>query len=353
MRAGAWEAIRSAMADAGADALIVNDPPSVRYLSGFTAPEDGTVIVLEDSAILITDGRYTAQADEEARIDVRIARPWFSEAAAVVGERRVAVEADVLVVADLRSLENELGQPLLETSGIVRKVRAVKSEEEIAVLREAARLTDQAFDAALEAARPGVPETDVARRIEAFLRDHGVSPSFDIVVASGARSAMPHGRASGKPLREGDLITLDLGARLHGYHADMTRTVALGEPTDEAAALHEAVLVAQELALAGIRAGVSGKQADQVARDALAERGLAEAFVHSLGHGVGLEIHEGPTLSQRSGDLLTPGMVVTVEPGAYFPGKHGVRIEDLVVVTVDGCDVLSSSPKELIRLPVR
>ena len=353
MRAGAWEAIRSAMADAGADALIVNDPPSVRYLSGFTAPDDGTVIVLEDSAVLITDGRYTAQADEESRIDVRIARPWMKEAAAVVGERRVAVEADVLVVGDLRTLEEELGRSLLETAGIVRRVRAVKSEEEIGVLREAARLTDRAFDAALEAARPGVPETDVAHRIEAFLREHGAGPSFDIVVASGARSAMPHGRASNKPLREGDLITLDLGAQLHGYHADMTRTVALGEPTEEAASLHEAVLVAQERALAGIRAGVSGKQADQVARDALAERGLEDAFVHSLGHGVGLEIHEGPTLSQRSGDLLSPGMVVTVEPGAYFPGTHGVRIEDLVVVTVEGCDVLSHSPKELIRLPVR
>lgn len=351
IRPGAWEDIRNDIEAAGAAALLVSAPASVRYLTGFTSPEDGKVLVLPDDAWLITDARYTAQAREESRIEVRIARPWHETALELAGEHVLAVESDALTVADYDRVARAVGRPPLKTSGIVRRARAIKSGEEIETLREAARITDDAFESALSVLKPGVREKDVAWHIESFLRDRDATPAFDIVVASGHRSAMPHGVASNKALAAGELVTIDMGARLHGYHADMTRTVAIGNPNDEAQTLHAAVLEAEQRAVDAVRAGVSGAELDTLARDALGAHGLAEAFAHSLGHGVGLEIHEGPSLSQRSEDTLAPGMVVTVEPGAYFPGKHGVRIEDLVLVLEDGCEILSRSPRELRLLP--
>lgn len=351
-RPDAWSEIRTELADAGADALLVSDPASVRYLSGFTSPDDGRVLVLPTDAVLITDGRYTAQAQEEAQIRVHIARPWHTPVAELVGDRTLAIEADALTVADFEAVENALGRPPISTRGIVRSARAVKSGEELEILREAARITDVAFARAMDVLRPGVREADVAWEIATVLHEHGATPSFDVVIASGHRSSMPHGVASHKTVAEGDLVTLDLGARIHGYHADMTRTVAVGDPGEEARELHAAVLDAQVRALRDVRAGMRGADLDRIARDVLAAHGLADAFSHSLGHGVGLQIHEAPSLSQRSDDTLAPGMVVSVEPGAYLPGVHGVRIEDLVVVLEEGCEVLSHSSKDLLHLPV-
>lgn len=351
IRPEAWSEIRRDLADQGAEALLVSDPASVRYLSAFTSPDDGKVLVLPDRAVLLTDGRYTAQAEQESRLEVRIVRPWLQAVADMAEPYALAIEADALTVADHAELEATLGRTPIPSRGIVSTARSIKSSEEIDVLREAARLTDAAFDEALAMLRPGVREVDVAWHIASFLQEHGAVPAFDIVVASGHRSAMPHGVASNKKLAAGELVTLDLGARLHGYHADMTRTVALGSPSRTARDLYEAVLAAQQAALDAVRAGVSGKELDSTARSVLEERGLAEAFAHSLGHGVGLQIHEAPSLSQRSTDTLVPGMVVTVEPGAYFPGTHGVRIEDLVLVVEGGCEILSRSPKELLSVP--
>lgn len=353
IRPEAWDEIRRDLQTEGADALLVSDPASVRYLSGFTSPDDGKVMVLPHGAVLLTDGRYTAQAEQESRIEVRIVRPWYEAAADLAKGHTLAIEADALTVADHAELSESLDANPVQTRGIARKARSIKSSEEIDVLREAAQLTDAAFGEALAMLAPGVREVDIAWRIASFLQEHGAVPAFDVVVASGHRSAMPHGVASNKKLAEGDLVTIDLGARLHGYHADMTRTVAIGSATAEARDLYDAVLSAEQAALDAVRAGMTGKALDSVARSVLEQRGMAEAFAHSLGHGVGLQIHEAPSLSQRSQDTLQPGMVVTIEPGAYYPGTHGVRIEDLVLVTDGGCEVLSRSPKEFLTVPVR
>ena len=343
--------IRALLTAAGAEALLVSQPANVRYLSGFTSPEDGSVLVTRDDAILITDGRYLAQAREESPLDLEVTRETDSRVAALIGDGELAIEADHLSVAGYDALGRVLGRAPIKTEHLLRPLRMVKNDAEIAVLREAARITDRAFEHIRNQVRPGVCEIDLALELERFMVACGADGAgFGTIVASGQRSAMPHGLASRKPLAQGELITFDFGAVLHGYHADMTRTVALGDPSDSHLALWEAVAEAHRRGLAGVAPGASGKEVDSLAREALAERGLAELFAHSLGHGVGLDIHESPSLSQKSQDVLTPAMVVTVEPGVYRPGDAGVRTEDLVVVTDGGHEVLSHSPLELLTL---
>jgi len=347
-------ALRARLAELGAEAVLLSAPADVRWASGFTTPADGRVVVTGDAATLITDDRYTAQAAEESAIEVRIAggHRQLDEILACAGGLRLAVQADHLTWKAARDLEERLGAPPLATEGLTRPLRLVKSPDEIARLREAARLTDAAFAHVLDGAlRPGAREVDVALEIERFVRQNGgEGMAFDVIVAGGHRSAMPHGTASQRALERGDLVTLDFGARVDGYHADMTRAVAIGPVAEPLRGWFDAVLRAQEAAVAAIRPGLSGVDADRVARDRLAEAGIAELFVHSLGHGVGLQIHEGPSLSSRSTDVLAPGMVVTVEPGVYRPGVGGLRIEDLVLVTEDGHEVLSRSPKGYVEV---
>lgn len=351
---GRLDALRARLRELGADAVLLSAPADVRWASGFTTPADGRVVVTPDAATLITDDRYTAQADEESAIEVRIAgaHRQQDEILERVAGLRLAVQADHLTWKAARDIEERLGGPPLATEGLTRPLRLVKSPEEIARLREAARLTDAAFAHVLDGTlRAGAREVDVALEIERFVRQNGGDGlAFDVIVAGGRRSAMPHGVASDRALERGDLVTLDFGARVDGYHADMTRAVAIGPVAEPLRGWYDAVLRAQEDAVAAIRPGLSGVDADKVARDRLAEAGLAELFVHSLGHGVGLQIHEGPSLSARSTDVLAPGMVVTVEPGVYRPGVGGLRIEDLVLVTENGHEVLSRSPKAYLEV---
>ncbi len=347
-------ALRARLAELGADAVLLSAPADVRWASGFTTPADGRVVVSGDAAVLITDDRYTAQAAEESAIETRIVGGWrwLETALDVVGGGRLAVQADHLTWKAARDLEERIGAAPLPIADLTRPLRIVKSADEIARLREAARLTDAAFDHVLAGPlRAGAREIDVALEIERFVRQQGGDGvSFDIIVAGGHRSAMPHGVASPRKLERGDLVTLDFGARVDGYHADMTRAVAIGPVGSTLRAWYDAVLAAQEEAVAAIRPGLSGVDADRIARDRLAAAGLAERFVHSLGHGVGLQIHEGPALSSRSTDVLAPGMVVTVEPGVYEPGVGGLRIEDLVLVTESGHERLSHSPKAYLEV---
>lgn len=328
-------------------AMLVTTPASVRWLSGFTAPEDARVLITPHDAWLLTDGRYVAQADEESRLESIIERDWMSEVAARVRSGPLGVEAEHLTLASASSLAGKLGHEPVRTEGLVSRLRRVKDASEIDAIRRAAALTDRAFEHALGTLRPGVREVEVALEIERFVRTQGGDGmAFDVIVASGPRSAMPHGTASPKPIEAGELVTIDMGARVDGYCADMTRTVGVGEVAPAHRELFEAVLEAERAALAEVRPGAHGKDLDAVARDVLTAHGLGDAFAHSLGHGVGLDVHEGPALSSRSSDELAAGMIVTIEPGAYLPGDAGVRIEDLAVVTDDGHEVLSRSPKE-------
>jgi len=348
---GALDVLRRAMKERGVDALYVTYPANVRYLTGFSTPKDASVLVLQDRAVMFTDGRYTAQAAEEALVPYEITSEVDSRVAELVGGGRLGVEPEHMTLQRHARLTERLGAAPVPVEGLVATQRLVKLPHELDLLREAARITDAAFAAALEFIREGVTEAEVALEIERAMRLAGADgPGFDTIVASGVRGAMPHGTASQKRIGHGELVTLDFGAAFRGYHADMTRTVAVGEVGAEERRMYEAVLEAQQLAVDAIAPGKSGRELDAVARDALAGHGLAEAFAHSLGHGTGLEIHEGPRLSQRSSDVLRPGMVVTVEPGVYVPGFTGLRIEDLVLVTEDGHEVLSRSPKHLIAL---
>ena len=353
MRPDAPDLLRQAFAQLGADALLVSSPGGVRYLSGFSSPEDGRVLLTEDSVTLVTDGRYTAQAQAESRIPVHITN-FSSERLPQVAElakgKKLAVEAEHLTVADYKTLQDAL-EHILPTKGLVEELRIVKTAAELDQLREAARLADDAFTHILTFIKVGKSEVEVALELEAYLRRAGAERiSFDITVASGERGAFPHGGATAKILENGNLITLDFGAVVGGYHSDMTRTVALGEVSEAHEALHAAVLAAQKAALAEIKAGVDAKAVDAAARDLLTGQNLAQYFSHSLGHGVGLDVHEAPTLTPRKSFILQENMCVTVEPGVYIPGDTGVRIEDLVIVQASGYENLCQSDKSLIKL---
>lgn len=332
------------------DALLVTAPANVRYLSGFTTPNDARVLLAKEGAWLITDKRYQTQAAEESRVPVEVNSDWLGWVADRTADMRLGVEADDLSVAYWEQLNEQRGDgSIVALRDIFRERRMVKDAAELAKLRLAARITDDAFSHILGFLKPGISEVDVALELERVMRSAGAeAKSFDIVVASGLRSAMPHGVASPKIIERGDLVTLDFGAMVEGYHADMTRAVGIGELNDELRSMYDAVLEAEVASLDAVRPGRSGSELDEIAREVLRRHGLENFFAHSLGHGVGLEIHEGPKLSPKSDDVLAPGMAVTIEPGVYMPGTGGVRIEDLAVVTDDGYERLSLAPKELI-----
>ncbi|WP_424949267.1 M24 family metallopeptidase [Deinococcus sp.] len=344
---------REAIRREGLDALWVSRPENVRYLSGFTSPADGKLLVYPDGATLYTDARYTVQAAEESRCPVFIARPpaTFAHAAPLVSGLRVGFEADHLTVSELGALRahwqvGERPATLVGSQGLVEGLRLVKRPDELAQIRAAQAIADAAFAAVRPGIVAGVREDRVAGQLEAFMRERGAGSAFDITVASGPRGAMPHGTASDRVIGEHELVTVDFGARVQGYHSDMTRTVAVGHPGEDLRRLYRAVLEAEEAAVQAIRPGARCSELDQVARDILTRHGLGDYFAHSLGHGVGLAVHEGPSLRGTSSEVLEAGMVVTAEPGVYLPGVGGVRIEDLVLVTADGHEVLSRSPKE-------
>ncbi|WP_110887409.1 M24 family metallopeptidase [Deinococcus yavapaiensis] len=339
----------------GLTALWVTTPEHVRLISGFTSPEDAKVLVTPSETWLYTDARYTAQADEECRVPHFIGAPpranalkeMYEHARVRFGDGPVGVEAAHLTVHEFETLKAAWNADLVATTGLIESVRLSKTNEEIQAIREAQRVADEAYAEVRPTITAGRKERDVALDLEIAMRRRGAAgPAFDIIVASGARSAMPHGVASDKIIEDGDLVTIDMGAVVNGYHSDMTRTIAVGSVSDELRRMYDAVLEAEEACVAAVKPGIRCADLDQIARDLLAKHDLAPLFAHSLGHGVGLAIHEGPSLSSASEDVLAPGMIITIEPGVYRPGVGGVRIEDLLLVTEDGFDVLSKAPKE-------
>jgi Xaa-Pro aminopeptidase len=348
------ETLRAKLEAEGLDALLVSKPANVRYLSHFTSPEDGRVLIMRERAVLLTDGRYTAQAAEESRLPVEIAygrQALYDYLKETLDGQTLGIEADHVTLDEFEAFARELGRAPVATKGWVGELRVVKRPDELEKLREAARITDEAFTHILGFLRPGLKEIEVALELERFMLERGAeAKSFTIIVASGTRSSMPHGVASHKVIEQGELVTLDFGAVIGGYHADMTRTVAVGKASDEHKRLYYAVLEAQKTALSALGPGKDGRDIDLLAREMLDGYGLKEYFAHSLGHGVGLEVHEEPRLTYLGSYQLASGMTATVEPGVYLPGELGVRIEDLAVITDEGYELLSKSDKALLEL---
>ncbi|ANB58735.1 hypothetical protein GFC29_1670 [Anoxybacillus sp. B7M1] len=349
------EKLRACFAEYGIDGMLITNSYNRRYMTGFTGTA-GVAVISKTEAVFITDFRYAEQAAKQIKgyEIVQHAGSIIEEVAKQAARlqiKKLGFEQDHLSYATFQAYEREAEVVLVPVSGLVEKLRLIKSDSEIKILKEAAEIADAAFDHILPFIRPGVREIEVAHELEFFMRKQGaISSSFDIIVASGYRSALPHGVATDKIIEKGEFVTLDFGAYYHGYCSDITRTVAVGEVSDELKKIYDIVLKAQLRGMEGIKPGMTGKEADALTRDYISEQGYGEHFGHSTGHGIGLEIHEGPTLSVRSDVRLEPGMVVTVEPGIYIAGLGGVRIEDDTVVTADGNNPLTRSPKELIIL---
>jgi Xaa-Pro aminopeptidase len=343
----------------GVDGLVVSHAPNVRYLTGFTGTA-GVAVVLRNESVLVTDFRYRTQAETELDAAVRLessASDVWERVTQMLDARPetacVGFEAHVVSMADAERVTRRGGRYRLKpVAGAVEALREAKEPEEVAAIRAAARLAAEAFAAALEGVRPGLRERDVAVALEAELRRRGSEwHPFPTIVASGERSALPHARTSDRVIERGDLLLLDFGARVDGYCADITRTVIVGARADERQrAVYDLVREAQARARSGIRAGMTGREADALARSVIEARGFSEAFGHSLGHGLGLEVHEAPRLSRVNDQPVPVHAVVTVEPGAYFPGWGGVRVEDDVYLGPAGPELLSDGETELREL---
>lgn len=344
--------LREQMQKRELDSLLVTNPYNLRFITGFTGTA-GLALITPNDAWFITDFRYTEQAGEQVKEFkvVQAQKGLIDEVARIAGEaavERLAFEQDYMTFATYSQYQEKLTATLEPVSGVIEKLRMVKSPEELEVLKAAAKIADDAFEHICSYIKAGMTELEVSNELEFFMRSQGAtSSSFDIIVASGLRSALPHGVASDKKIEQGDLITLDFGALYNGYVSDITRTVAVGEPSDKLKEIYQVVLDSQMLALEKIKPGMTGIEADAIARDYIKSKGYGEAFGHSTGHGIGLEVHEGPGLSFRSETVLEPGMAVTVEPGIYLPGIGGVRIEDDILITETGNERLTHSSKEL------
>ncbi|MDR7454805.1 MAG: Xaa-Pro peptidase family protein [Armatimonadota bacterium] len=348
--------LRERLAADGLDAAVLAKPENVRYVSGF-AGSAGLAVVTGGDAALVVDFRYVEQAAAQAPAFERVqaSGPLVETAAEVLrrlGVRRAGIEAEFLPVGTFRKLVAAAAPVVIEPVEGLDRIRWIKTPEEVEAIRRAQQVAEAAFRDVLPMIRPGAVERDVAVALEERLRRRGArASSFETIVASGPRAALPHGVASDRLIGPGECVTIDFGAVVDGYYSDCTRTLVTAPVSDRHREIYALVLAAQDAALAGLRPGLTGREADALARDLITRAGYGEAFGHSLGHGVGLAVHEGPTLSPREEAALAAGAVVTVEPGIYVPGWGGVRIEDMVVLTGDGCENLTTLPKDLIEVP--
>ncbi|HET9409372.1 MAG TPA: aminopeptidase P family protein [Candidatus Sulfotelmatobacter sp.] len=352
--------IREHLAAARVDFLLANHLPSIRYLCGFTGSA-GFLLVEDSRCTFFTDVRYDTQAHNEVQdAKVVIARKNVLQA---VGEwirlrnrgrrRQLGIETDHLSVAERERLADIIpsGTKLKNTQGMVEKVRMVKDEDELERIRAAVQMGAGLFGRALETIRPGIREVEVAAEMEYAARIAGAEGmSFPTIIASGERSALPHGRASTHAIPPRAFVVCDFGVILADYCSDQTRSVWVGHATDEARNAYEAVREAQQAAVESVRPGATVEQVDRAARTVLRKAGLGSYFTHSTGHGVGLEIHEAPRVATGQKDVLQPGMVITIEPGIYFPGKWGIRIEDMVAVTQTGCEIMTPTSKSFLAV---
>ena len=340
------------------DCLLVTQPANWYYLTGFTGEAGVLIVAARGRATLITDGRFTTQAKDEApgiRVELQSGGLYAS-----VGEwlkkkntRTVAVDPEQWTMAQWKALRAACGSKcrLLEASGVVEGLRMKKDAQEIAAMRKAAILAGQVLECALKLLKPGVRESEIGAEIEYQMKTRGASgPSFETIVAFGDRAALPHARPTGKRLRKNELVVLDLGVILARYCSDITRTVHVGRASQRTRTWYRAVQEANQAATTAVREGISCGEVDAAARDVLKKNGLEKYFVHSTGHGLGLEVHESPRVARGQSIRLQAGNVITIEPGVYIEGVGGIRIEDDVVVGVRGREVLTRVSRDLIEL---
>jgi Xaa-Pro aminopeptidase len=343
------------LSEVEAEAMLVTRIENVRYLSGFTG-SNAQLLVASNQGVLLTDSRYEEQARHEVPDMERVIYPRsfagaFAEACRAASIRRVAFESAGVTYRTHRELSGQEGIELVPSDDLVERLRWAKDREELRLLETAQELTDEAFDRVVPKLAEGVTERRVGFELELAMREAGADAlAFDPIVAFGENAAEPHHGPTDRPLRPGDVVKMDFGCVVDGYHSDMTRTVAFGDPGPELREIYQVVQRAQAAGREAVRAGVRGSEPDRAARDVISEAGFGERFGHSLGHGVGLEIHEGPSLRAGSEEELPAGTVVTVEPGIYVAGLGGVRIEDLVEVSAEGCRPLPRTTRDLVLL---
>lgn len=349
------EKLRGFLQHNNLDAIIVSKPENRHYFSGFTGG-DGILVITLQTADLITDFRYVEQAGKEVSCFtiVEHGRSLMEAVATVLKSNAISCigfEGDDFTYNDFTLLKMRLNGENVKAVGL-DQLREVKDDREIALVRKAVEISDRAFSHILTILRPGITERMVAAELEHVMRNLGSErPAFATIVASGVRSSLPHGLATDKLLEIGDFVTMDFGAVYQGYHSDITRTVCIGKASAEQRKIYDIVLEAQLLGVNSVRPGEAGRKIDEIARKLIMRYGYGKYFGHGLGHGVGLAIHELPRLSPSSQtEALTANMLVTVEPGIYVPGFGGVRIEDTVLVTADGAEVLTKSSKQLIEI---
>lgn len=345
--------VQNKLAEHKIDALLVTNMYNVRYLANFTGTT-GLIIITQDKAYFVTDFRYTEQAAEQAQgyEIVKNTGPIYNEVSEIVKKDNIETlgfEAENITYSTYKKINELFECELVPTSGIVEKLRQVKSEDEIATIQKAVDIAEKGYDYILGFVKPGKTEIEVANELDFYMRKLGaVGVSFDTIVASGVRSAMPHGVATDKVIEEGDMVTIDFGCYYNGYASDMTRTFAVGDPGEELREIYAIVQEANRRVTEAAKAGMTGAELDAVARDYISENGYGDEFGHTTGHGLGLEVHEGPAVSYRNEKELVENNVITNEPGIYVAGLGGVRIEDDLIVKEDGVVNLNSSSKELI-----
>lgn len=347
--------LQEALKEQELDAILITNPYNRRYMTDFTGTS-GVAIVSQEKALFITDFRYTSQATDQAKNFEVVEHKQgivteINEQLQKHNIKTLGFEEDDVSFALHQQYDTLLDVTLVPISNIIENIRLYKSEAELDIMKKAAKIADDAFVHIQSFIKPGVTEVEVANELEFFMREAGAtSSSFDIIVASGFRSALPHGVASGKKIESGELVTMDFGALYQGYCSDLTRTVAVGEISDKLRKIYDTVLEAQLRGVNGIKAGMTGKEADALTRDYITEQGFGEYFGHSTGHGLGMEVHENPRLASGDETVLEAGMVVTVEPGIYIPNVGGCRIEDDIIITETGNERLTRSTKEFIQL---
>lgn len=358
MNAERLSRVRRSMAEEDIAFLLLLDQLNIRWASGFTG-SNGALLVTADDLHLFTDSRYTLQAADQAPLAiVHIANtPVVDQAAALLASFEngaIGFEPDVITWHNHRKLAEALpGAELMPVEALVNTLRYTKDPQEVDLVRRAAAITDEAFTAMLSILRPGMTEKEGARELLYTLTGLGADgESFPAIVASGPRAALPHAVPTDRAISAGEPLLLDFGAEYQGYAGDITRTLFVGSSTERFQEVYNVVLQAQQAAIDAIKPDVPGVEVDRVARDIIAGHGYGDCFGHGLGHQIGLDVHDGPALSPRSEVVLQEGMIVTVEPGIYLEGWGGVRIEDDVLVTASGCEIITSSPKHLIELPL-